>query len=103
MRSLLFDDNYLSALATIRIPGCFLDSVGEGETEGGSADWSFPLPHRIFLCCLPPSLVGNGRLRLFGRFQAITRKIDLQNDAVMNQAIDRRGGRERVLEDALPF
>lgn len=43
------------------------------------------------------------RLLLLRGFHSITRQIQLQDHAVVDQTIDRRRGRHRVFEDSLPI
>ena len=39
----------------------------------------------------------------FGLFEAVASHVEFQYDAVVDQAVNGRRGRHRVLEDALPF
>jgi hypothetical protein len=46
---------------------------------------------------------GQRRFFLLRDFHLVARQIQFQNHAVVNQAIDGRGGRHRSFEDSFPF
>ncbi len=41
--------------------------------------------------------------RFIGLLDAVARNVRLENDAVVHQAVDGRGGRHRIFEDAFPL
>ena len=79
-----------------------MDQAGKGSpaailavvSSTREADHSFSLFSAVF---------GRSRLVLLRLLESIARNVELQDDAVVHEPVDRRGRRHGVFEDFLPF